>query len=72
MTDEEIAKYTGLYPDPRWPQAVKKFTPEQRAAFERMAGLEVELALWQDGLGPKPQGVLIDTVRDTKRRLAWR
>jgi hypothetical protein len=72
MTDEELAKFTGLYPDPRWPQAVKKFTPEQRAVFERMANLEMELKLWQDGLGPKPAGVLIDTERSTRRRRAWR
>lgn len=72
MTDEELAKFTGLYPDPRWPQAVKKFTPEQRALFERMAGLEVEVQLWQDGLAPKPAGVLIDTVRSTRRRQGWR
>jgi hypothetical protein len=37
-----------------------------------MKQVEIEAALWVEGLGPKPQGVLIDTVRDTKRRKAWR
>jgi hypothetical protein len=73
MTDDEVATFCGLAPDdPLRGKFVATLTPEKRALFERMANVEIELALWQDGLGPKPQGVLIDTVKSTARRRAWR
>lgn len=73
MTDEEMATFLGLSPEEeKRVEFVKQLSPEKRALFERMASLEMDLKLWQDGLGPKPQGVLIDTERSTKRRRAWR
>ncbi len=73
MTDEEMATFCGLSPEEdNWVGFVKGLSPEKRALFERMAGLEMEVKLWQDGLGPKPQGVLIDTERSTSRRKGWR
>lgn len=73
MTDEEMATFLGLKPEEEDRVGfVKGLSPEKRALFERMASLEIECRLWQDGLGPKPQGVLIDTERSTKRRRAWR
>jgi hypothetical protein len=64
MTDEEMATFLGLTPeDERRVQFVKKLSPERRALFERMATLEIEVTLWQDGLGPKPAGVLIRRLR---------
>jgi hypothetical protein len=73
LTDEEMATFLGLSPEEeKRVEFVKYLSPEKRALFERMAGLEMELQLWQDGLGPKPQGVLIDTERSTRRRRAWR
>ena len=73
MTDEELATFLGLKPEEeKRVEFVKHLLPEKRALFERMAGLETELKLWQDGLGPKPQGVLIDTERSTRRRKGWR
>ncbi|UEM16782.1 hypothetical protein J4G43_022740 [Bradyrhizobium barranii subsp. barranii] len=73
MTDEEMAAFLGLSPEEEDRAGfVKGLSPEKRALFERMAALETEVALWQDGLGPKPQGVLIDTERSTKRRRGWR
>lgn len=73
MTDDELADFCGLKPDdPLREQFVKTLSPERRALFERMATVEIEVNLWQAGLGPKPAGVLIDTVRATKRRRAWR
>lgn len=73
MTDEEMAAFVGLSPDEENRVGfVKGLSPEKRALFERMAGLEMEVKLWQDGLGPKPEGVLIDTERSTKRRRGWR
>lgn len=73
MTDDEMATFCGLaQDDPLRGKFVATLTPEKRELFERMANLEMEVALWQDGLGPKPQGVLIDSDRDIKRRRGWR
>jgi hypothetical protein len=73
MTDEEMAIYVGLSPEEeKRVEFVKGLSPEKRALFERMASLEMEVSLWQDGLGPRPQGVLIDTKRSARRRRAWR
>jgi len=73
MTDEEMATFLGLSAEEENRVGfVKGLSPEKRALFERMATLETEVKLWQDGLGPKPAGVLIDTERSTRRRKAWR
>lgn len=73
MTDEEMAAFVGLSPEEENRVGfVKGLSPEKRALFERMAVLELQVKLWQDGLGPKPAGVLIDTERSTKRRKGWR
>lgn len=73
MTDEEMAAFVGLSPEEENRVGfVKGLPPEKRALFERMASLEMEVKLWQDGLGPKPPGVLIDTERSTRRRRAWK
>lgn len=73
MTDEEMATFLGLTAEEeRRVEFVKHLSPEKRALFERMASLEMEVSLWQDGLGPKPEGVLIDTERSTRRRRSWR
>lgn len=73
MTDDELAEYLGIPADhPMKETVIKSLSPAKRAVYDRMAGLEVELQLWQDGLGPKPQGVLIDTERSTRRRPGFR
>lgn len=73
MTDEEMATFVGLSPEEENRVGfVRGLSPERRELFERMASIEMELKLWQDGLGPKPQGVLIDTERSTRRRRSWR
>lgn len=61
MTDDELIHYCGLAD---WsPELQAKFIttlePKKRALIERMSVVEVELALWQQGLGPKPTGVII-------------
>ncbi len=63
MTDRQLAVFLGIIDSPNWPQAIAAITPTQRASYERMAKLETEIDLWQQGLGPKPQGVLIDSAR---------
>ena len=70
MTDEEMADFLGFGDDPRGVEAVQKLSPEKRALFERMAGLEMEVNLWTEGLGPKPPGVLIDLATDKHMRKA--
>ncbi len=72
MTDEQLAEFIGIAGEPKAQKLIDGLSPEKRALFERMARLETEYKLWQDGLGPKPSGILLDTVQSTKRRKAWR
>lgn len=73
MNDDQLAEYLGIAADhPMKTTVIKSLSPAKRACFERMAQVETELQLWQDGLGPKPAGVLIDTERSTRRRKGWR
>ena len=68
MTDEEMATFLGIPADePKRLAVVKALSSGKRAVFERMATLEIELKLWQDGLGPKPTGVLLDFPRKAFR-----
>jgi hypothetical protein len=74
MDDDELAKYLGIAdiaPEKR-AKFIASIPPERRRLYERMKQVEIEAALWAQGLGPKPQGVLIDTERSTRRRRAWR
>ena len=63
MTDRQLAVYLGIIDHPKWPEVVASLTKAKRAVYERMATLETEIDLWQQGLGPKPKGVLIDASR---------
>ena len=65
MTDLELAKFLGIADDERWPRAIAKLDPKKRAMYERMAQVEIESNLWQAGLGPKPEGVIV--CHDHKR-----
>lgn len=67
MSDEQLAKYLALPV-----HLIPKMKPEQRAAYEHMANVEMELSLWMQGLGPRPAGVMVDTERSTRNRKAWR
>lgn len=72
MTDDELAKFLGIAGHPKAQAVIAALPPAKRALYDRMAGLETELTLWQEGLGPKPAGVLLDTERSTRRRHFWR
>lgn len=74
MIDAELEKFLGIdrCSAADREKVMKTITPAKRALYESMARIEIEAALWIDGLGPKPKGVLIDTVRSTKHRKAWR
>ena len=72
MTDDELAHYLGIADDPLRAKFIAALSPKKRALFDRMSVIEAEIDLWQQDLGPKPTGVLIDSERATKRRRAWR
>lgn len=67
MTDADLASYLNLT-EAEAAIVIPKITPEKRALYERMKQVEIEAELWAAGLGPKPQGALIDTDRSMKRR----
>jgi hypothetical protein len=71
MTDAELGKALGLT-EAEAAIALPKITPEKRAAYERLIKFGDDLNLWMAGVGPKPEGGLIDTERSTRRRRAWR
>ena len=71
MTDEALLKYLCLENNPMGITVIQALSPAKRACYERMAAIELELQLWQDGVGPKPN-VMIDTERGTRRRRGWR
>jgi hypothetical protein len=70
MTDSELADYLHLTPEEA-AIVIPKLTPARRELYARMRQIEVEAELWAAGFGPKPQGVLIDTQRSTRRRRVW-
>lgn len=63
MTDLELAQGLGIADHPEWRRAVASFTPEKRVAYERLLQVGFELTLWEKGLGPLPEGVLIDFAK---------
>lgn len=71
MNDAELAEYLHLTPTEA-DSVIPKLSASRRALYDRMKQVEIEAALWSEGLGPKPRGVLIDTERSTKRRRGWR
>jgi hypothetical protein len=71
VTDSEMARYLNLTADEA-AIIMPSLTPERRALYERMHQVEIEAALWVQGLGPKPAGVLLDTERSVRRRPTWR
>jgi hypothetical protein len=61
VSDAELAAFLGI--DDCDPEKVGRYIeampPEKRATYERMSEVCIELQLWQDGLGPKPDGVIV-------------
>lgn len=68
MTDAELQTFLGIAGTKECAKIMASITPEQRALYDRMAQVEIEAALWVEGLGPKPKGVLIDLARGSRRR----
>lgn len=59
MSDEEMAVFLGIAGKKGCAKIMASLTAERRAAYEAMAETEVALNLWQAGVGPKPEGVII-------------
>lgn len=64
MTDHELATFLGIADWPDWQRAVDILTPLQRATYERMSRLCIQLELYEAGIGPRPKDVLIDGPRN--------
>jgi hypothetical protein len=67
MTDAELTAYLHLTPEEA-AIIIPKIMPAKRELYARMKAVEIEAALWAEGLGPKPHGVLLDTEWSMKRR----
>jgi hypothetical protein len=66
MSDDELAKFLGIVGEPNAQRYIDGLSPEKRAVINRMATVETELALWEAGLGPKPQGAI--SCKDHKHK----
>ena len=62
MDDTELAAYLHLSPTEA-AIVIPKLSAQHRAVYNRMKAVETELFLWENGLGPKPQNILIDFDR---------
>ena len=69
MTREQLAHFLGLdrCTTMQRDKVLNSITPAKREVYERMAQVEIELDLWNCGLGPKPRGVLVKGVRSVRR-----
>ena len=47
---------------------VEAMTPAKRAAVERLIAVSDELVLWEAGVGPKPEGVIVCGEREVLRQ----
>jgi hypothetical protein len=68
MTDDELADFLGIKGKEGCGLIMAGITPEKRATYERMAEVETELFLFQCGLGPRPQDVIICGPRQGRGR----
>lgn len=59
MTDLELARFLGIADDARWPRVIAKLEPKRRAFYERLSEVATELRSYEEGVGPKPKGVII-------------
>ncbi len=66
MTDDELADFLGIKGKQGCAVILANITPEKRATYERMREVETEVHLWQRGVGPKPEGVIICGPREVR------
>lgn len=66
MTDDELLEYLGLPDGPAERAWIARLLWWQRNAYEAMRTKEQDIKLWQEGVGPKPTGVIL--CREHKSR----
>lgn len=66
MNDDQLAAFMGIAGTKECARIMATVTGEQRALYEKMADVEMEVKLWQDGLGPKPAGVIVCIERSRR------
>lgn len=59
MTDAELLEYLGLPDGPDEQAFIANLSATHRATYERMHEVEGDIKLWQEGVGPKPTGVIL-------------
>lgn len=59
MNNAELAEYLGIAKARERDAIMAKITPEQRATYEAMKTAEEDIMLWQQGVAPKPKGVIV-------------
>lgn len=71
LTDDELIRFLGLDAADFKNEAHKarflEKIADKRATYERMYEMTVELQLYEQGLAPKPKGVLVDWDRKKRR-----
>lgn len=68
MTDQELA--AALVPEDldAGLRIVAVLKPEKRKAYERLIVVGREIDLWEAGLGPAPEGVIMTRARGRRSR----
>lgn len=59
MNDDELIDFLCIRDEPQRDKILAGITPEQRAAYEHMREVCFDIELWEAGIGPKPQGVIL-------------
>lgn len=59
MTDAELELFLGIAHAKGRAVIMGSITMEERALYDEMARVEAEVALYVEGMGPKPKGVII-------------
>lgn len=57
MTDQELAHYLELSPAEA-AVILPRLTADERASYEALAELEIQLRLWQAGLAARPRAIV--------------
>ncbi len=66
MNDAELTDWLGLTPDEA-AIIIPTLTPEKRAIYEHMHEKYMEIMLWQAGVSPFPDGVIVDGPRQIRK-----
>jgi hypothetical protein len=59
MNDAELASYLGIADMPNWRSVIAAMSDKDRAAYDNLRRVEEDIKLWQEGVGPKPTGVIL-------------